>query len=81
MLNQLTTNMLFIWKAANTVNCSQTNIRLWSLSKEYTLNQKTDQKEKAKINILSDILWISLLKCQIKICHLNFPYIYLMKSD
>lgn len=50
--------MLFIWKAANTVNCSQNNIRLWSLSKEYTLNQMRDQKEKAKINILSDILWI-----------------------
>lgn len=58
MLNQLTTNMLFIWKAANTVNCSQNNIKLWSLSKEYTRNQKRDQKGKAKINILSDILWI-----------------------
>lgn len=58
MLNQLTTSMLFIWKAANTVDCSQNNIRLQSLSKEYTVNQKRDQKEKAKINILSDILWI-----------------------
>lgn len=58
MFNQLTTNMLFIWKAANTVNCSQNYIRLWSLSKEYTLNQKRNQEEKAKVNIFSDILWI-----------------------
>lgn len=58
MFNQLTTNMLFIWKAANTVDCSQNTVRLQFLSKEYTVNQKRDQKEKAKVNILSDILWI-----------------------
>lgn len=48
MFNQLTTNMLFIWKAANTVNYSQNNIRPWSLSEEYTVNQKRDQEERPK---------------------------------
>lgn len=58
MFNQLTTNMLFIWKAANTVNCSQNNIRPWSLSNECTLNPQRDREEKAKVNIVSIILWI-----------------------
>lgn len=57
MLNQLTTSMLFIWKAANTVDCSQSNTGLRSLSKEYTANRKRHQKEEAKTDISSGVSW------------------------